>query len=164
MKLRGYVLGTKTKLLIEPIELKYRIFKIPSFVQLRPQGGVRGPKIMIAYLKDLIKLWKMLKTKSKILFLASDKIFWKSRFTCNYSTCQNLKSRYPKIASMYLLEKTTQPTVLKLGLYLLWVNIYRFFWGFEKFYFFRILWAKNYPKMAVILDFWAFRAFKILKK
>ena len=35
-----------------------------------------------------------------------------------YTTRKNLKSRYPKTALMYLLEKTTHPKVLKLGLYL----------------------------------------------
>ena len=85
------------------------------------------------------------KTASKILLLVM--IFCKSRFACNYIACENLKSRYPKIAFMYLLEKTTHPKVLKLGLYLPWVNIYRFMKGFEKFYFFRILRAKNCPKM-----------------
>ena len=44
--------------------------------------------------------------------------FWR-----NYSTRENLKSRYPKIAFICLLEKTTHP---KLGLYLPRVNIYRF--------------------------------------
>ena len=32
----------------------------------------------------------------------------------------------PEIAFMYLLEKTTHPEVLKLGLYLPWANIYIF--------------------------------------
>ena len=87
-------------------------------------------------------------------------IFWKLRFACNYSTRENLKSRYPKIALMYLLEKTKSSEawlIPSLGEYL---HEY-LMKGFEKFYFFRILWAKNCPKMAAILDFWAFRANKI---
>ena len=43
-----------------------------------------------------------------------------------------------KLFLMYLLEKTTHPKVMKLGLYLPWMNIYRFDVGIEKFYFFRI--------------------------
>ena len=61
----------------------------------------------------------------KIFFLAWVMNFWKSWFACNYTTRKTFKSRYPKVDFMYLLERTAHPKVLKLGLYLLWVNIYR---------------------------------------
>ena len=50
-------------------------------------------------------------------------VFLKIAIACNYISGENLKSRYPKTALMYLLEKTTHPKVLKLGLYLPWVYI-----------------------------------------
>ena len=61
---------------------------------LRPQGGSEVPKSCWAYLKDLIKPWKMLKTASKILFLASVMIFWKSRFTSPPLFFNNYFSRF----------------------------------------------------------------------
>ena len=61
----------------------------------------------------------------KIFFLARVMNFWKSRFACNYTTRETFKSRYPKVCLMYLLERTTSPKVLKLGLCLPRVDIYK---------------------------------------
>ena len=76
-------------------------------------------------------------------------IFWKSRFTCNYSTRENLKSRYPKTVFMYLLEKNHPSKsseawfISSLGEYLqIWWSMK----GFEEFNFFRILKALKAQK------------------
>ena len=66
----------------------------------------------------------MLKTASKNIVPSPSYDFFENR---DLPVNENLKSRYRKTAFIkYLLEKTTHPKVLKLGLYLPWVTIYRF--------------------------------------
>ena len=85
---------------------------------------------------------------------------WKSCFGCNHSTCKNLRSQYPKIALFCTF--LTKPPIQKF-----WSLVYTFLgwissnlmWEFEKFYFFRILWTKNCPKMAAILVFKALMSY-----
>ena len=43
-------------------------------------GGFEGQKVSDIILKDLVEMEKMLKTASKILFLARVMVCWKSRF------------------------------------------------------------------------------------
>ena len=83
--------------------------------------------------------------------------FWKSRFACNYSMRENLKSQYPKIAFMYIFEKTTHLKVLKLGLYLPWVNIYRFDEGIWEFLLFSDFMGKKLPKIGSHIGFLRFQ-------
>ena len=70
---------------------------------------------------------------------------------------QKLKiALYPKIDFMYLLEKTTHPKILKLGLYLPWMNIYRFGLGIcEILLFFRFYRPLNL-KNPILPPFFAF--------
>ena len=85
-------------------------------------------------------------------------IFWKSRFACNYSLREKLKSQYPKTDLMYILEKTTRPKVLKLGLYFPWVNIYRSDEGIWEIFLFSDFMGQKLPKIGGhigSLDVWA---------
>ena len=112
---------------------------------LRPRE-VRVPKIMLRLSEDQIELWKMLKTTSKILFLAWVMIFRKSQFPRNYSTHLNLNLWCTrKLLLCTFLRKQPIQRYWKLGYYVytfLWWISTDLVWGFEKFYFFRILWAK----------------------
>ena len=70
----------------------------------------------------------MLKTASKILFLARVSIFENRDLpviTVHMKTLNRDVTRKLLLLLMYLLEKTTHPKLLKLGLYPSWVSIYR---------------------------------------
>ena len=92
-------------------------------------GGV--PKHIEPILKDLIQLWKMLKTVcQKILFLAWGVIFWKSQFACNYIMHKNLKSRCTQklLLCTFLRNSPIKKfwSLIYRFIGLPWVNIYRF--------------------------------------
>ena len=70
----------------------------------------------------------------------------------------------PKIAFMNLLEETTQLTDLKLGLYLLWVNIYRIGLGIWEILFFSDFMGNELPKNGSHIEFLSFQGLKNLKK
>ena len=116
------------------------IFEICGKYEVKATGGGPGSQNHVELIwKISLSCKRCWRPHQKILFLAWVMIFWKSWFACNYCACDNFKSRYPKVASMYLLERTTHPKVLKLGLYLPWVNIYRFGLGIWEILLFWIL-------------------------
>ena len=51
------------------------VAKLTVVSKLRPQAGSEGQKLNKVILKDLVEMEKMLKSASKILFLARDIIF-----------------------------------------------------------------------------------------
>ena len=88
-------------------------------------------------------------------------IFWKSQFASNQSMREILKSRYPKTAFMYLLEKTTHPKVLKLGLYLPWVNMYIFDVGIWEIFLFPDFIGPQSSKIQYGCHFWPIKSEKV---
>ena len=121
-----------------PIQhLKYFPFKvmvIKTFLTTELPGDLKIVKTEGPKSSSCERCWR---PHQKILFPTRVMIFWKSRFACSYSMHEKLKLRYPKTALMYLLEKTTHPKVLKLGLYtfLGWIST-DLMKGCEKFLFF----------------------------
>ena len=135
---------------------KHRIYKFTNSTFALPVkatggGGLRAQNHVVLIWTISLNCERCWRPHQKILLQAHVMTFWKSRFACNYSMCKNLKSGYPKIAFMYLLNKNHPSRrseawfIPSLGEYL-------------QIYFLLILWAKNCPKMAAILDFWAYRA------
>ena len=92
---------------------------------VKATGGVRGPKTILSLSERSHWAVKDFEDRIKNIVPSPSYVFWKSQFACNYSTHENLKLWYPQTALMYLLEKTTHPKLLKLGLYPSWVSIYR---------------------------------------
>ena len=116
--------------------------------QLRPQGGLRVRNYLELIWKISLSCERCWRPHEKILFLARDIIFCKSRFVCNYSMHKKWQYSQKNRDTRKLLWCTflRKPPIQNF-----WSLVYTFLgwistdliWGFEKFYFFRILWPKN---------------------
>ena len=110
--------------------------------------GSGGPTIFISLSERSYWAVKEIEDRIKNIVPSPSYDFFKSRFTCFYTMRENLQSRYPKTAFMYLLEKTTHSKVLKLGL-----NLQIWFGDLRNFTFFRFYrpWKLKNPIWSSIL-------------
>ena len=93
---------------------------------LRPQGGSEGQKIKLTYSERSHWDEKDVEDRMKKYYSLPELWIYENRDSLVIAVRAKSLNRSPrKLPSMYLLERTTHPKVLKFGLWLPWVDIYK---------------------------------------